>query len=106
MFFPVNMYNKQAFPDETIEAQINMKKSIFTVLLALVATAVYADNSRITHRTNGSITFVVDENLTPGPRQMDLYTGKSIAEFMLSGETPSHSGSTGNAVTVGAYQDT
>ena len=55
-------------------------------LLALVALSGYADDSRITNRTNGSITFVVDENLTPVPRQTDLYTGESIAEFMLSEE--------------------
>ena len=55
-------------------------------LLALVALSGYADDSRITNRTNGSITFVVDENLKPVPRQTYLYTGESIAEFMLSEE--------------------
>ena len=50
-------------------------KAIFTVLLAFLTIAGYADNSKITNRTNGSITFVVDENLTPGTHQRDLYTG-------------------------------
>lgn len=59
------------------------KKTIITALLALVALSGCADNSRITNRTDGSITFVVDENLTPAPRQRNLYMGESIAEFML-----------------------
>lgn len=61
-------------------------KAIFTVLLAFLTIAGYADNSKITNRTNGSITFVVDENLTPGTHQRDLYTGKSIANYLLSEE--------------------
>ena len=61
-------------------------RHIITALLALVAIAGYADNSKITNRTNGSITFVVDENLTPVPYQRGLYSGESIAEFMLSEE--------------------
>ena len=35
------------------------------VLFAVVGITGYADNSKITQRTNKSITFVVDENLTP-----------------------------------------
>ena len=61
-------------------------KAIFTVLLAFLTIAGYADNSKITNRTNGSITFVVDENLTPGIPQRDLSTGKSIANYLLSEE--------------------
>ena len=52
------------------------KKTIITVLLALVAIAGYADNSKITHRTSKSITFVVDENLTPVD---DTTTGRTKA---------------------------
>ena len=63
------------------------KKTIITVLLALVAIAGYADNSKITHRTSKSITFVVDENLTPVDEPyMRMYTGESVAKFMLSEE--------------------
>ena len=61
-------------------------KAIFTVLLAFLTIAGYADNSKITNRTNGSITFVVDEDLTPGIPQRDLSTGKSIANYLLSEE--------------------
>ncbi len=63
------------------------KKLIITALLALVAIAGYADNNKITHRTNKSITFVVDENLTPvDDPYMRMYTGESVAKFMLSEE--------------------
>ena len=65
-------------------------KAIFTVLLAFLTIAGYADNSKITNRTNGSITFVVDENLTPGIPQRDLSTGKSIANYLLSEENISN----------------
>lgn len=61
-------------------------KAIITVLLAFLTIAGYAENSKITNRTNGSITFVVDENLTPGIPQRDLSTGKSIANYLLSEE--------------------
>lgn len=65
-------------------------KAIITVLLAFLTIAGYADNSKITNRTNGSITFVVDENLTPGIPQRDLSTGKSIANYLLSEENISN----------------
>ena len=41
------------------------KKTIITALLAFVTIAGYAGSNKITNRTDGSITFVVDENLTP-----------------------------------------
>lgn len=61
-----------------------MNKTIITVLLALIAFSGYADNSKITTRTDRSITFVVDENLAPinNPYKR-VYTGESIAKFML-----------------------
>lgn len=64
-----------------------MNKTIITVLLALIAFSGYADNSKITTRTDRSITFVVDENLAPinNPYKR-VYTGESIAKFMLSEE--------------------
>lgn len=63
------------------------KKTIITVLLAFMTIAVHADSSKITNRTNGSITFVVDENLTPvGNPYRHMYMGESIARFMLSEE--------------------
>lgn len=65
-------------------------KAIITVLLAFLTIAGYAENCKITNRTNGSITFVVDENLTPGIPQRDLSTGKSIANCLLSEENISN----------------
>ena len=64
-----------------------MNKTIITVLLALIAFSGYADNSKITTRTDRSITFVVDENLAPinNPYKR-VYTGESIAKSMLSEE--------------------
>ena len=63
------------------------KKTIITALLALVALSGYADDCRITNRTDGSITFVVDENLAPVEESyMNMYTGENIAKFMLSEE--------------------
>ena len=61
-----------------------MNKTIITILLALIAFSGYADNSKITTRTDRSITFVVDENLAPinNPYKR-VYTGESIAKFML-----------------------
>ena len=53
------------------------KKTIITALLAFVTIAGYADSNKITNRTDGSITFVVDENLTPFDNPfMRLYTGE------------------------------
>ena len=62
-------------------------RQIVTALLALVTIAGHADNSKITNRTDGSITFVVDENLAPvnAPYRYK-YTGESIAKFILSEE--------------------
>lgn len=64
-----------------------MNKTIITILLALIAFSGYADNSKITTRTDRSITFVVDENLAPinNPYKR-VYTGESIAKSMLSEE--------------------
>ena len=54
------------------------KKTIITALLAFVTIAGYAGSNKITNRTDGSITFVVDENLTPFDNPfMRLYTGES-----------------------------
>ena len=63
------------------------KKTIITALLAFVTIAGYAGSNKITNRTDGSITFVVDENLTPFDNPfMRLYTGESIAKYILSEE--------------------
>ena len=64
-----------------------MNKTIITILLALIAFSGYADNSKITTRTDRSITFVVDENLASinNPYKR-VYTGESIAKSMLSEE--------------------
>ena len=63
------------------------KKTIITALLAFVTIAGYAGSNKITNRTDGSITFVVDENLTPFYNPfMRLYTGESIAKYILSEE--------------------
>lgn len=64
-----------------------MNKTIITILLALMSFSGYADNSKITTRTDRSITFVVDENLAPinNPYKR-VYTGESIAKSMLSEE--------------------
>ena len=64
-----------------------MRKIVMAVLFAVVGITGYADNSKITQRTNKSITFVVDENLTPvDDPYMRMYTGESVAKFMLSEE--------------------
>ena len=63
------------------------REYIITILLAFVTMTSYAQKSKIVARTQGSITFVVDENLTPINDFYDyLYTGESIAKFMLSEE--------------------
>ena len=55
------------------------KKTIITALLAFVTIAGYAGSNKITNRTDGSITFVVDENLTPFDNPfMRLYTGEQV----------------------------
>ena len=64
-----------------------LRRTILTALLALVAMAGYADDSKITERTEGSITFVVDEDLTPvDDPYRRMYSGESITQFMLSEE--------------------
>ena len=63
------------------------RKYIITILLAFITMTSYAQKSKIVARTQGGITFVVDENLTPINDFYDyLYTGESIAKFMLSEE--------------------
>lgn len=62
-----------------------MKKTIITLLLLLSAMAGQADDKKIISRSEGSITFVVDENLTP-IEDNDRYfrSGRDIAERILS----------------------
>ena len=63
------------------------REYIITILLAFVTMTSYAQKSKIVARTQGSITFVVDENLTPINDFYDyLYIGESIAKHMLSEE--------------------
>ena len=63
------------------------REYIITILLAFVTMTSYAQKSKIIARTQGSITFVVDENLTPNEYfHRGLYNGESIAKFMLSEE--------------------
>ena len=63
------------------------REYIITILLAFITMTSYAQKSKIVARTQGSITFVVDENLTPINDFYDyLYTGESIAKHMLSEE--------------------
>lgn len=63
------------------------REYIITILLAFVTMTSYAQKSKIVARTQGSITFVVDENLTPNEYfHRGLYNGESIAKFMLSEE--------------------
>lgn len=63
------------------------REYIITILLAFITMTSYAQKSKIIARTQGSITFVVDENLTPNEYfHRGLYNGESIAKFMLSEE--------------------
>ena len=63
------------------------REYIITILLAFITMTSYAQKSKIVARTQGSITFVVDENLTPNEYfHRGLYNGESIAKFMLSEE--------------------
>ncbi len=62
------------------------KKAIITALLAFMTIAGHADNRIIAKRTNGSITFIVDENLTPSKYYVRSYTGERIAKIMLAEE--------------------
>ena len=56
-------------------------------MLAIITMTSFAQKSKIVSRTKGSITFVVDEKLTPINDFYDyLYTGERIAEYMLSKE--------------------
>lgn len=63
------------------------REYVITILLAFITMTSYAQKSKIVARTQGSITFVVDENLTPNEYfHRGLYNGESIAKFMLSEE--------------------
>ena len=78
---------RQIKDEEEVNRETMSKKTISTALLAFLALSGYADNNRMTNRTNGSITFAVDENLAPVEESyMNMYTGESIAKFMLSEE--------------------
>ena len=60
---------------------------ILIFMLAIITMTSYAQKNKIVARTKGSITFVVDEKLTPINDFYDyLYTGESIAKYMLSKE--------------------
>lgn len=61
---------------------MNKSQAIATFLLALTATAGYADGGK----TGGGITFAVDENLAPVTPPHHLYTGEGIANFILTEE--------------------
>ena len=64
-----------------------MKKTIITLLLLLSAMAGQADDKKIIANSEGSITFVVDENLSPIEDQYRyLWSGADIAENILSSE--------------------
>ena len=60
---------------------------ILIFMLAIITMTSYAQKNKIVARAKGSITFVVDEKLTPINDFYDyLYTGERIAEYMLSKE--------------------
>ena len=60
---------------------------ILIFMLAIITMTSYAQKNKIVARTKGSITFVVDEKLSPINDFYDyLYTGESIAKYMLSEE--------------------
>lgn len=64
-----------------------MRNTVITAMLALVATAGLADN-KIISQTDGSITFVVDANLTPTEKNYRfLYDGESLARSLLHNES-------------------
>lgn len=64
-----------------------MKRYIITVLLICSTMATIAGKDMIIARSEGSITFIVDENLSPvNAPYRRLYTGEDIAERLLSAE--------------------
>ncbi|MCR5362372.1 MAG: DUF4419 domain-containing protein [Bacteroidales bacterium] len=64
-----------------------MKHSIITILLTLVAMTGWAQNQIIIERTEGSVTFVVDENLPPcADKDNHLLDGETIAHYLLREE--------------------
>ena len=63
-----------------------MGKIIFMALFSLLAMTGWADDKIIVSQSEGSITFVVDENLVPIEQSNRLYDGNRIAKFLLSDE--------------------
>lgn len=63
-----------------------MGKIIFMALFSLLAMTGWADDKIIVSKSEGSITFVVDENLVPIEQSNRLYDGNRIAKFLLSDE--------------------
>ena len=65
------------------------RKCFFTfVLISLLTMTGYAEDIKIINRTDGSITFVVDEGLYPVKNQYNNYlgSGEVMADYMLSKE--------------------
>ena len=63
-----------------------MGKIIFMALFSLLAMTGWAEDKIIVSQSEGSITFVVDENLVPIEQSNRLYDGNRIAKFLLSDE--------------------
>lgn len=64
-----------------------MKKTFFIFLLSLFQLAGYADGRKIIAQSEGSITFVVDENLPPMDYEYQYYDGDTLAKILIDHST-------------------
>ena len=72
---------------KTFHEKVSIMKRLKTLfLLALSITVSYAQNSNVIARSEGSITFVVDEKLPAPQRHFRTYSGDKVAAYILKDE--------------------